>query len=160
MPANANDVAAVAYAQNAVPNGDPDHLSSKMCWEAVGYCAYKGGLLAQPPAIMDSKGNFISVKDEKVNGWNGMFNLAAGEVIGFFDLSNKNKEDQLAHIMLCVGKGRAAGSNNGCIGGQNVWQILSLDNLAKLKWDADGVTIDGHRKLEVHHRFLHEMKGH
>ena len=69
-----------------------------MCWDAVAACQ------GRPP------GRYIDTFDEIVRDVATLRSIPEGATIGFFDRGT------LAHVMISLGNGEAAGNKNSCVG--------------------------------------------
>jgi hypothetical protein len=107
-------------------------LSNEMCWDAVVSCAYKAGGLSRDEftglyrhITIDNYARYVSRTDPVVRNAADMRTVPPGAFLGFVDCST----NRLAHAMLCVGHGYAAGTKNKCIAemGKPIgWEILDL----------------------------------
>ena len=129
-------------------------LTALMCWSAVAHCAYKAGSITEKKCeniknldVANSEA-YVTTADTEVKDASVMSDVPAGSFLGFFN------GDTIVHGMLALGKGRAAGNKNSCIGiGAHLgWQILDL--AADLHWHAAGGFWDGWRRLTIHYRPL------
>jgi hypothetical protein len=121
-----------------------ERLSGMICWDAVMMCAWFSHAidLAPPPGLSDIENGVYHYKTRSFNlvttfAYDNLFprpvaadsagaalSMPLGSFIGFLTPQNG-----LQHVMLYVGDGLAAGTNNGCIfdpirtGG---WDVLDL----------------------------------
>ncbi|WP_338927538.1 hypothetical protein [Mycetohabitans endofungorum] len=109
--------------------------------------------------------DMVTLSDKQINSAEALQSLPPGHVLGFFDLAKK-EEDQLVHVMISTGHGKAAGNKNACLGfGQpSGWEELDLCQQPKLQWQDGKVNQlkdngDVHRSLIVTHREISKI-GH
>lgn len=139
---NLHEAARVARDAATTQNADYLALCQLMCWDAVVYCAQKGGYTSTAPVTGASAAHFVP-QNQPVTNAATMRTLPQGAFIGFFHGGT------LVHAMMATGHGLAAGTKNGCVGvGRDMgWEILNLADDAL--WRNDGF---GPRGLKVHAR--------
>lgn len=125
-------------------------LSALMCWDAVRYCALKSNIIDLAEFnLLAGRRDMVTIADSRIVGKNAMQGLPQGHAIGFFN------GNTLIHLMISLGRGKAAGNKNDCVGlGKPVgWEILEL---SQLQWRSDG-NIDIPRGIVIGNRGQHTI---
>jgi hypothetical protein len=121
-----------AHPRGLATKGLYNHVSPMMCWDAALYCAWKVGAIhtsainERPRTSSGILGpnhydHFFTdttpIEEADVAG------LPKGCMLGFIDNTGR-----LIHVMIYTGNGKAVGSNNGSVFGQeyNAFQKLDL----------------------------------
>lgn len=162
------DAAEFALKSVKIP-AEYNKLCNMLCWDAIMYCAQKGGVAnankyqlgvfepripaALAPACKPSK-------DLSAAGAGAMANLQPGHAIVFYEdkvyrakITDTVGEHKLTpvHAMISIGKGQAFGVRNECIellmGGG--WEIVDLAKDHRVKWGNGQfeVTAQGGKKV-------------
>ena len=112
-----NKLAAAEEAKKEAKNFPNSKLTALMCWDAVANLyAANGGVISG-----DNK-NLVTDKDPIVDSSTAMRNIPPGALLGFFGKGG------IAHMMISVGGGSAAGNKNQClnIGNPLGWEVIDL----------------------------------
>jgi len=128
-----------------VGSSDYDLLSGKICWTSAIECAkMSGAISADAEARLKTKasgGNAdtfapIGAGAQVVAGSVDFLQIPPGYFIAFCGNNLVGGGNRiLSHVMVSLGNGKAAGSNNGLIDGRADWHTMQVD--VRLNWNAN-----------------------
>jgi hypothetical protein len=116
-------------------------LTKMICWNSVVEAARLSGSISDAAAAAITKATtreywspFVPFDTETALSLDQFLNIPIGSFIAFLATPyggepNPEQGLVLAHAMVYLGAGRAAGSNNGVIGGEGGWSVMDLNTL-------------------------------
>ena len=121
------------------------NINGMMCWDAVAYCGFKGGVNNEYKAKESGKDN-RNVIDATAPIVTNSSAIPRGHIIGFFKESG-----ELAHVMLSLGNQDAAGTKNNCLwsGDSGIWNKRKLPDVHAVTSQFDD---DTNRRITMRHQ--------
>jgi len=117
-------------------------ISGKMCWDAAMYVAVSAGGIRMMAGINAHQFNQMFPQPySEVFDSQGVLTLPLGCFVGFVDATGA----VLRHVMIYVGVGWAAGTNNGSMFPNNIggWQIINITQF----FGSNPQTLGGNRMI-------------
>ena len=153
------------FAAKAAKVGSPGYklLTGKMCWESAIECARTSGAISAAgaadlnnrarggnadgfaPVGAGGSAQLIATAEQFMSIPAGCFIAFCGDPLS----SGGPGTRSLSHVMVSLGNGRAAGSNNAMIDNQPDWHEIQLDTLLTWGTNSAWVTSDPGRTFEI-----------